>query len=497
MEERSKGESVGGSGAVTNKIALHEAAAWDHHHCVKMLLNNNVGGIPLDLNEQDKEGNTACHWAASNNSEQSLRLLIEFGADLTIANKQGDTVYSILLRNSEALSQEALPTTSPPRTILEFVSFHLEQQTRYSKEGWLKLFRPLRSRASKLDFHNGSWSPLWCVIRGSFLQFRELEPVLSFDVSSLIINLIVDQSNKKKDMVTSSGSRMEGVVNIGLVSVDSTKADLPPGAFILSFGHTQLILKSDSENEAAHWISFITESKCIHSYPVAPARTLAVGLDSCEDGGEDDGDDDYNQDSDDEESEDRVKNIARPTAILESTKNDCLKEEKQVVMEQDGAAKEADCKIRKDKQELIALFNDIDEEKKKARKSLSGKIPLIRKLSSSSRRSSVIGNQSISTKSTSPIRSPSSSQAPSSSSSSSTLPTLSSIFRSSKLRVADTSLTPEPIGHILKEGSLSILGSSRFAKPKSRWVVLSSSTISSMPILYCYRKREVQLNNMC
>eukprot|EP01102_Stenamoeba_stenopodia_P017118 TRINITY_DN6096_c0_g1_i1.p1 TRINITY_DN6096_c0_g1~~TRINITY_DN6096_c0_g1_i1.p1 ORF type:complete len:756 (-),score=154.54 TRINITY_DN6096_c0_g1_i1:118-2385(-) len=482
-----------------------------------LLCNNTSDKASLDINEQDQEGNTPAHLAATNNSEMSLRLLMRSGADLTLTNDRGDTVYSILLKNHEKIPSDS---AAAPSELLDLVSSVMNQQVRCFKEGRLHLFHPHSNKTAAATTRtttrhsssvlNGSWSTMWCTIRGCFLHLRELEQK--------------HHSNSNGRSGSNIGNRKpDRIINVTSASISTNKQDLPTGAFSLSFDgnkNQSLILKADTESETSEWVSLVTQSihlfsdKDIFGTSQSMSHTILSGVgDASDDDHEDDDheDEDNNNDTDDEKEEVEDKHQKKSIVTSENGYSsssspklekmmDKKGEEQQkieaVTGENDKDALRAEivdgkATLKKDKEELLAIFNDIDEEKKKARKSLSGKIPLIRKLSASSRRSSVIGHSAINSTSSHPNHisaqtSPSSNS--SSNSSSSTLPTLSNIFRTSKLRVVESKTSPAP-GQILKEGALSISGSSRFAKLKSRWVVLSSSPASTTPTLFCYRKQ--------
>ena len=54
------------------------------------------------LNAQNKSGNTALHWAALNGHLESVKKLLEYGADPTITNQKGhDAVYEAELNDKK------------------------------------------------------------------------------------------------------------------------------------------------------------------------------------------------------------------------------------------------------------------------------------------------------------------------------------------------------------------------------------------------------------
>lgn len=61
------------------------------------------------LNAQNKAGNTALHWAALNGHLESVKVLLEQGADPTIANQKGhDAVYEAELNDQTAVVEWVL-----------------------------------------------------------------------------------------------------------------------------------------------------------------------------------------------------------------------------------------------------------------------------------------------------------------------------------------------------------------------------------------------------
>ena len=45
----------------------------------------------IDVNIQDKYGYTALHWAVINNQTENVKALLDYGADIGIKSKKGDT----------------------------------------------------------------------------------------------------------------------------------------------------------------------------------------------------------------------------------------------------------------------------------------------------------------------------------------------------------------------------------------------------------------------
>ncbi len=68
--------------------ALHKVAAWDKPNCVAFLLRLR----PNLINVRDAEGCTAAHHTAS---DRVLKVLVQCGADLSIANKAGQIVTEL------------------------------------------------------------------------------------------------------------------------------------------------------------------------------------------------------------------------------------------------------------------------------------------------------------------------------------------------------------------------------------------------------------------
>ena len=61
---------------------------------MKTLLNFATTAHALSHNLQNGSGNTPLHWAALNGHLETVKLLVETGADVTIVNKAGhDAVY--------------------------------------------------------------------------------------------------------------------------------------------------------------------------------------------------------------------------------------------------------------------------------------------------------------------------------------------------------------------------------------------------------------------
>lgn len=67
--------------------------------CVPSIQSNIVISI---INAQNLSGNTALHWAALNGHLESVKILIENGADPTITNKKGhDAIYEAELNDQK------------------------------------------------------------------------------------------------------------------------------------------------------------------------------------------------------------------------------------------------------------------------------------------------------------------------------------------------------------------------------------------------------------
>jgi ankyrin repeat protein len=61
------------------------------------------------LNAQNKSGNTALHWAALNGHLESVKHLLEYGADPTITNQRGhDAVYEAELNDKKEVVEWVL-----------------------------------------------------------------------------------------------------------------------------------------------------------------------------------------------------------------------------------------------------------------------------------------------------------------------------------------------------------------------------------------------------
>lgn len=61
------------------------------------------------LNAQNQSGNTALHWAALNGHLESVKILLEYGADPTITNQKGhDAVYEAELNDKREVVEWVL-----------------------------------------------------------------------------------------------------------------------------------------------------------------------------------------------------------------------------------------------------------------------------------------------------------------------------------------------------------------------------------------------------
>jgi len=77
-----------GSVNAMEQFPLHEAAKSGDIDLVEVLLlsNNNAG-----INLQDNDGDTPLHWAASNDHEAIVKLLLDKGANANLQNNDGET----------------------------------------------------------------------------------------------------------------------------------------------------------------------------------------------------------------------------------------------------------------------------------------------------------------------------------------------------------------------------------------------------------------------
>ncbi len=61
------------------------------------------------INMQDENGDTALHFAASSNKQETVRSLIDLGADISLRNKDGRTaLHNACDMDSESVIEEML-----------------------------------------------------------------------------------------------------------------------------------------------------------------------------------------------------------------------------------------------------------------------------------------------------------------------------------------------------------------------------------------------------
>ncbi len=80
--------------ATSQRSALHKAAFWGHVDATRYLLDE----CKARVNGQDNNGDTAAHDAARFGHAPILAMLIKAGADLSIRNKQGQTVKDVAIK---------------------------------------------------------------------------------------------------------------------------------------------------------------------------------------------------------------------------------------------------------------------------------------------------------------------------------------------------------------------------------------------------------------
>jgi ankyrin repeat protein len=81
---------------------LHRAAQWNNPRLVVYLLEQ----TPVTINIQDNNGNTPLHVAAARGDTKSLKLLLQYGANIHIKNKKGKTALD------EAKENQSLATSA-------------------------------------------------------------------------------------------------------------------------------------------------------------------------------------------------------------------------------------------------------------------------------------------------------------------------------------------------------------------------------------------------
>lgn len=86
------------------QLPLHSAASHGHANLVDIILEIN----PNQVNAVDNDGSSALHFAASNDNEEVTRLLLEFGADQTMINKKGTSVYHFACRKGVTATLDLL-----------------------------------------------------------------------------------------------------------------------------------------------------------------------------------------------------------------------------------------------------------------------------------------------------------------------------------------------------------------------------------------------------
>jgi ankyrin repeat protein len=78
-----------------------------------------LGENSLIINKQDVDGNTALHYAVASRSTESVKLLLKYGADVSVKNGQAETAMNVAVARALpdiiALLREATPTVVAPQ----------------------------------------------------------------------------------------------------------------------------------------------------------------------------------------------------------------------------------------------------------------------------------------------------------------------------------------------------------------------------------------------
>jgi hypothetical protein len=91
------------------KTILHTAAIYNNFTC----LSHTLANTGVDLNQCDKEGKTALHYASEHNSLDSILLLMTKGADSCIRDLNGMTALALATRNNHREAATVLAVTHP------------------------------------------------------------------------------------------------------------------------------------------------------------------------------------------------------------------------------------------------------------------------------------------------------------------------------------------------------------------------------------------------
>lgn len=92
------GVNVNSTEAFSNRTALHKAAFFGHAHVVDYLAS---GGLGVNVNAQDADGDTALHDAARFGHAAVVECLLKAGADKSIKNKDGKLPTDLAAANDK------------------------------------------------------------------------------------------------------------------------------------------------------------------------------------------------------------------------------------------------------------------------------------------------------------------------------------------------------------------------------------------------------------
>lgn len=92
-------------GAVINSKVINAALEGESVKILQMLFNH--GGNLGDPSRQDAQGRSLCHHASAQNSITKLEMLLKFGSDLAVADKQGRTCLHHAATNEDSAARDA------------------------------------------------------------------------------------------------------------------------------------------------------------------------------------------------------------------------------------------------------------------------------------------------------------------------------------------------------------------------------------------------------
>jgi ankyrin repeat protein len=95
---------------------LHMYSANGHISCIKYLLSHIESTATFIIDRQNLEGNTALHWASSVGQLESVQLLVEAGASISIENKATRTPICEAHRNQRDLVLQYYEKTFDPKS---------------------------------------------------------------------------------------------------------------------------------------------------------------------------------------------------------------------------------------------------------------------------------------------------------------------------------------------------------------------------------------------